>query len=348
MRRVTIQDLAKELNLSRNTVAKALANSETVAYETRRLVVDKACEMGYHKISQNVVKELQKAQPEEVKNILVLAMQDVSLFWNSIIAGVTEGLNRNNCRLRFAFISKEEEKRVQLPADYREDLDGIILTSVFSKEYLEAVLRKQVPVVCLDISEEEYEMNYPVDVVMSEGMRSVSKITEKLISQGLKKIGFIGDITYSKSLVERYMGYHTAMVRADLKMEKEFLAISHKPERYYVYQEVEDYINSLEQLPEAFVCANDAIAFLTIRALREKGLSVPQDIAVTGFDNQEDMVQMGEFLTTVKVINQKLGERLAKQMMFRLANPDQPSELIFVGTEVIFRTSSEFVANKSE
>lgn len=69
-------------------------------------------------------------------------------------------------------------------------------------------------------------------------------------------------------------------------------------------------------------------------------MSVPQDVAVTGYDNLEGVAQVEPFLTTVRVGNQRLGRRLVQQLMWRLQNPSFPKEVIFIGVEVIFRQSS--------
>ncbi|MDE7060594.1 MAG: substrate-binding domain-containing protein, partial [Lachnospiraceae bacterium] len=109
---------------------------------------------------------------------------------------------------------------------------------------------------------------------------------------------------------------------------------------YYAQEEIEAYINHLTRMPEAIVCANDVIAFLVVKALRARGLLVPEDVAVTGFDNQEELSRMDPFLTTVRVGNTRLGKRLACQLLFRLKNPELPQEVVTVDTKVVYRESS--------
>ena len=93
-------------------------------------------------------------------------------------------------------------------------------------------------------------------------------------------------------------------------------------------------------MPDAIVCANDVIAILLVRALRARGLLVADDVAVTGFDNQEELSRVEAFLTTVRVGNTRLGKRLACQLLFRLEHPELPNETVTVDTELIFRESS--------
>lgn len=349
MKKVTIQDVARELNLSRNTVARALNNSDTVAYETRYMVIEKACEMGYRKVSPSVLNQFRlHSSRAEAKAVLVLARREISVFWNSIIMGISDTVNQNGCRLRFDFVSEEEEHRLILPMDLREEIGGIILISVFSKEYLEEILKKNVPTVCLDFPEELNRAEYPVDIVLSEGMGSICTITKQLLSQGLRRIGFVGDTSYCRTIKDRYAGYMAALEEYGVRQEESLAAVRHVPGRYYTQEEVNGYLDSLKQFPEAIICANDVIAFLVVKALRARGVSVPEDVAVTGFDDQEGLSSVDAFLTTVRVENTKLGKRLAYQLLFRLQQPELAWETVTVNTEVVYRESSKKYGVHSE
>ena len=342
MKKVTIQDVARELNLSRNTVARALNISDTVAYETRYMLIEKACEMGYLKVSPSALNEFKlHANRSERKTVLVLARREISVFWNSIIMGISDMLNQNGCRLRFDFVSEEEERRLILPIDFSEETDGVILISVFSKEYLREILKRGLPTVCLDFSESVGKAEYPVDIVISEGTQSVRTITGHLISQGLTRIGFVGDISYCRSIHDRYTGYMEALGEHGIVPQADAVAVRHVPGRYYVEAEIQEYLDGIREMPEAIVCANDVIAMLVVKGLRARGLSVPGDVAVTGFDNQEELSRIDAFLTTVRVGNTRLGKRLACQLFFRLQHPELPRETVVVDTEVIFRDSSK-------
>lgn len=342
MKKVTIQDVARELNLSRNTVARALNNSDTVAYETRYMVIEKACEMGYLKVSPSALNEFKlHVGHSESKTVLVLARREISVFWNSIIMGISDMLNQNGYRLRFDFVSEEEERRLILPVDFSEEIDGLILISVFSREYFAEILKKELPTVCLDFPALINKADYPVDIVVSEGTESVRAITKQLVGQGLKRIGFVGDISYCRTIRDRYTGYMAALGEFGLVPSGDIVAIQHVPGRYYAEEEIGAYLDGIKEMPDAIVCANDVIAMHIVKGLRARGVSVPEDVAVTGFDNQEELAQVDAFLTTVRVGNTRLGKRLACQLFFRLQHPELPGEMVMVDTKVIYRDSSK-------
>lgn len=341
MKKVTIQDVAKELNLSRNTVAKALNNSDTVSYETRYVVIEKAYEMGYSKLSPVVLNEFKlRNKIDETKTIVVLTRREISVFWNSIIMGISDELNKYGCKLQFNFISEQDEKNFILPLDLQAEVSGIIILSVFSIEYIDQIMKQNIPVVFLDAPADVDSISGYGDIVICEGMNSIRRITADLITKGMRRIGFIGDITYCKTINDRYQGYIRALEDAGIVLDEGIVASYHAARKFYITEEVETALANFSYLPEAIVCANDDIALYVIRYLSSKGISVPNDVAVTGYDNVEGMSQAEPILTTVRVGNQRLGRRLVQQLMWRIQNPSFPKEVIYIGVEVIFRQSS--------
>lgn len=341
MKKITIQDVAKELKLSRNTVAKALNNSDTVAYETRYVVIKKAYEMGYCKLSPVVLNEFEiKDKLEKTKTVVVFARRELSTFWNRIIMGISDELNKNNCRLQFNFISEEDEANHVLPLDMKTDMSGIIILSVFNKSYLQLILKRDVPVIFLDGPSNVHDISSLGDVVIFEGYHSTKLITEHLIKQGMQRIGFIGDTSYCRTIADRYEGYMAALKEYGIVPEEQFVITGHVEYRYYRREEVIAAMEKLTGMPEAFVCANDDIAKDAILWLKGKGVSVPKDVAVTGFDDKEETSILTPSLTTAHIGNQRMGRRLVQILMWRIENMDLPKEVVTINTEVVFRESS--------
>lgn len=343
MKKVTIKEIANEMGLSRNTVAKALTNSDVVSYNTRRAVIEKANELGYQKLPANASRILNQVNAQVAKTILVLAYTDISVFWNEIILGISEELKNNGYKLRFNFISPEDEAAMLLPLDWEDEADGIILLSVFSENFIRKITEKKLPVVFLDCPSDSSIFTKYGDVLVCEGKDSVKKIVNHLIMQGIREFSFLGDITYCKSVRERYEGFMSALEQANIGVDSKMLITSHKEKRYYEGVEVEGALAALEKLPQAIVCANDDVAQFTIRYLQGRNIRVPEDVVVTGYDNLESMTHVEPFITTVNVENQLLGRRLVQRLMFRLKHPEFKPEVIHVGTDVIFRKSSKWL-----
>ena len=341
MKKVTIKEIANEMGLSRNTVAKALTNSEIVSYNTRRAVIEKATELGYHKMPASATRMLNQGNAQTAKTVLVLAYTEISVFRNEIILGISEELKNHGYKLRFNFISPEDEENLLLPVDWEDEAVGVIMLSVFSKPYIKKLMDYERPVVFLDCPTDSNEFTQYGDVLVCEGKDSTKKIVNHLILQNIKKFAYIGDITYCKSVRERYEGFISALEQANINVDNGMLITKHVKKRYYEGHEVDQAIDSLESMPEALVCANDDIAQFAIRKLKSKGLRIPEDIAIAGYDNLESLTHVEPFITTVNVENQLLGRRLVQQLIFRLKFPEFKHEVIHVGTDVIFRESSK-------
>jgi LacI family transcriptional regulator len=94
-----------------------------------------------------------------------------------------------------------------------------------------------------------------------------------------------------------------------------------------------------KDLPSALFCVNDFIAYGCIQALKDAGIRIPEDISIIGFDNLPSDDFMEPRLSSVKVSNYLIGRRAMHLLLDRIANPGRPSEKVFIGGELIVRTS---------
>lgn len=142
MKKVTIQDIAAEMGLSRNTVAKAL-NGGLVSPQTRHAVVQKAWQMGYTKLDENLVEEVKLTyRRANTGTILVLFNHMQSTFWTRALAGISNAVNDEGYRMQLHVVDEKDrdgEDTVRLIAD---DVKGIIFLSVFSAKFVRGIGRK--------------------------------------------------------------------------------------------------------------------------------------------------------------------------------------------------------------
>lgn len=343
MKRVTIQEIAGELGLSRNTVSKALSGSATVALETRLQVIKTAQAMGYplYRITMpdHAAPELMDAAQ---KNILVLSKRETSNFWNRIIMGISDILNARHVSLRLQVVNEDDEKNCVLPLGEQDQIDGIIVLSVFASNYIDKLMTFQIPTVFLDAPVHcELYLQYG-DVIMAEGYHSMRRLTDMLIKQGFDRFCFIGDITYCRSIADRFEGFRAALMEHGMNAEKQLLYTAHTENRYYDFGDVSRVIESFPYIPDVILCANDDIAKDVCSKLKSMGLHIPGNVSVTGFDNSEAAEILSPTLTTVAVHNQSMGRRLASQLLERMEHQGAPMELIYVSTDLLIRESSVY------
>lgn len=334
-------NIAEEMKLSRNTVSKALNDDNDVSDQTKERIIRTALKMGYKKLKPDIaVKYGEAPAPQKVKTILVLILSDASLFWTKIIEGVNGLLQSEGYYVSYYFIAAEEDFDVSARIPSTMDVAGLIVLSVFSDDFMRPFINMGVPSVYLDIAPSRDYGGVSGDIVLCEGVDAVSEITQGLINQGLRRIGFIGDTFYSRSIKDRFDGYMHALHANGVEPDRSIIFNGHVPYRYYNMREIEEAIASIRDIPDAMVCANDSIAMFLISILAAKGLSVPGDMAVTGYDNLEALNGGAPRLTTVLVEHEKLGQRIARQLLWRINNPSFPPEVIIVRGKAVKRESS--------
>lgn len=350
MKKVSISDIADELDISRNTVSKVMNNRGKVSDKTRKQIVDMAIKMGYEKLP----KELLPLSEDEnkPKSILVIATApDFSSFWGKIIKGISKQLVEDNYKCLYNFITFEEADNFQFPDIIdKEDISGLIVVNVYNNETIKVIKNSGIPTVYFDISLNYNAEDVKADIVLMEGRRSIYKITKDLISNGNKTIGFFGDTSYCKSIMERWQGFIAAHEEAKLPINYQYCFTYGKRGHFYFENEIEYAIaGALKKrtiLPDAIVCANDFIAYKLIRELKKYGYSVPKDIRVSGFDdmksfeNIEGIEEASEFLTTVSIDLEEIGVRLANQIDMRIKKPQRYFEEVKICGVVKLRQST--------
>lgn len=336
MGKITIQSIARELGLSRNTVSMALKGNELVTPRTRERILRYAEEIGY------ISSPAQNSRPVEEDvppyQVVILRTPDMAVYWDKVINGISEEACRNHCRPRVAVVTQEDEKAKRLPPGLDEGVQAVFCVKMMERDYIHRIKQMGIQVILFDdyVNAEEGKLG---DVVKPESFQPTVQLTRHLINQGMKRIGFLnqGSHTY-ETTYDRFQGYLFAMRQAGIEPDPDLV----KPDmdgEFYVAENFERIIDSYKALPEAVVCGNDETAKFLTQALRRKGIRVPEDVAVTGFDNDEEGM-LDPFFSTVNVDVKWLGKRMVQCFLWRMEHPDAPYEKIVVSGKVIIRKSS--------
>lgn len=342
-KKVTQQDIADALSISRNSVSKVLNNSGGVGEDTKKLVVNTAKKMGYKKIYKYQVEEQDSKRHTDGhdKSICIFTHEEAidNSFWAPLVKGIEGVLSRAGYSLMVSIVNSDEEGNCMPPKNFSDDkVSGIIMIGNYSSEYLKSVKALGITTVYIDTPAEINGSNLIGDTIMMNNTYSVYEITSHLIQAGHKKIGFIGAVDACRSFKERWMGYKMALENAGIRPETYINMSEHN---LYNYEEFKKKLDYIEKYPSAFICVNDRTAINLIRVLSEKSINVPHDIAVAGFDNINESKLMTPHLTTVHCYKEEMGERSGEEMIWRLKNPDAPYETVRVSTKVIYRDSTE-------
>lgn len=293
-KKVRLSDIAAKLNISTVTVSKALADKEGVGDELRQQIKDVAEQMGYQ-----VKKSGHTSTGRTVTgNIGILIPSrffspNVSFYWHIFNTLSTELLGRGYYSI-MELLSSDDEQAHALPRLLSDNkVDGLIILGQTSDAYLEELNKKYQNFILFDF----YSAKLQYDSVSNDNYFCSYLMTDYVISQGHKKIRFVGNFGATTSISDRFMGFQKAMLENQLNCQPDDI-INDRDENGTL---IKISLPPVKNMPTAFVCNSDETAANLILALEEKGYKVPQDISVTGFDNYLPQKQTEVELTTVYI-----------------------------------------------
>lgn len=332
MGKVTMQDLADAVKVSRITVWKALNNRPGVSEEMRLEIQRKAAELKYSPAAPAPV----KAAADRTFSIVV-SRPESSSFWMQIIHHIAKELAMHGINMMYTYMPTSYHEGYTLPSSLNaESVDGFIVLNVYNENLLRLLTAQPLPKVFLDTVPSMAPQDLNGDLVILEGRIRVCEITSKLLAAGRKRLGFIGDVNYAKTNFDRYQGFLDAHKAQHIAVDPGLCMTGPLGLRSH-YEEISRFLSGLTALPDAFVCPSDFIAHFIIRYLNESGRKPPEGFVLTGFDNNPEYANIAGQITTVNVETAMLGKSLARKLMFHADYPDAPYEVSYVATDILYR-----------
>lgn len=321
MKKVTIQDIAQKMQLSRNTVAKAL-NDGAVSYETKMSVLQTAQKMGYAKLTKEHLEQLRGVRTEkDGRAVLVLSGRSQEQFWNLILAGISDELNAKGYRMLLHIADEQKPDAGEIKAMLAPDVAGMIFLSVFPIAFVKEMSQTGLPIAFFDAPPYLDPYLEYGDVVYSEGWSAMEHMVQELIDRGYRRFGYIGYPDGTKSIHDRYDGYVHTLWKNGIEPEKRYCYTDKVEGDYYDYAVVERLVNEMESFPEVYVCANDAIAKSVASALYKRSPELEARLVLTGFDHTIEPGFFRQDIYSVDVNKEDLGRRLAKSVLDRIHEP---------------------------
>lgn len=338
MKKVTLQDIADELNISRVSVWKVFSGREGVSEELRNKIIAKAIELDYN-IPAGLHYSATDLPAQQITISVAVSRPETSVFWMNTIHEIAKEAAKSDVNVMYTYLPSEVDDSYVLPSVLTNGtVQGIIVLNVYNETLIHKLSQLPVAKVFMDTCTSIPFESLNGDLLLIEGKSCIAKITDHIISQGKTKIGFIGDINYAQTNFERYYGFKDSMRGHNLPINHSFCLTSPIGAETYK-EEIEAFLDHLKTMPEAFICVSDFVANILCQALSDRGYQVPQDILVSGFDGISDL-QYSVPLTTVSVNNHDFGVRLARQILYRIHYPQASRELTYICSDVLFRDST--------
>ena len=346
--RVTIQDIASELQLSRNTVSKAINNTGVLADATREKILRKAAEMGYKQFAYLPLFQEGAAKtaglsilPSDKREIAMLTTQFLSSshFSSMMLDRFQSEIDHLHSGMTIHRISPIELKEKKLPSSLDiQRTAGIICFEVFDYDYAQMLCDLDVPLLFVDTPVMEMRPPLKADRLYMENRTEIQNAVAHMVQRGKKRISFAGDKNHCQSFFERYMAYKDAVEYFGLTEGLSTCAMPSGQQDYPV--SLYETIRRFKTMPDAFVCANDFVAMDLVKALNELGYSVPDDIWVCGFDDSQEASYFAPRLTSIHIHEQIMGYTAANLLMTRIEEPSLNYRTVYTETNLILREST--------
>lgn len=341
-KRVTMQDIADACGLSRNTVSKVFNGRGAVPQATKDMILQKAQELGYGMPTTEVPKSV---KPPVVGKSIALLTRKIPVdyhFATYFFTLFTDQVCRAGYNLKMFEVSQEELQQQMLPPHFvLEETAGLIGIELFDRAYLDMMCSLGLPTVFIDAPAHSLIRLMNCDFVSMENMAGITALMNKVLENGAKTIGFIGDLEHCDSFYERWFAYKTAMNHAGLPINKDICILEPDSASYGDTDWLMEKLNRMPFIPDAFVCGNDFLALHLAAALRKRGISIPKDVMITGFDDIPQSAMMDPALTTVHIPSADIGRAAASVLLRRIENPDLPYSWTRIMTTPVWRESTE-------
>lgn len=342
-KRVTIQDIADRLGLSRNTVSKALNNVAGLSDSTRELILKTAMEMGYKQFAfMGAVQDLkpkdttaQAVGPNEIA-LLTTAFIDRSHFASLTLDALHFELSQRGYVLNTHRVNRDQLAAHELPITLRlENTAAILCIEMFDRNYCNFICSLGVPTLFFDGPARVHGFNLESDQILMDNTTGVMQLVDDMTQRGVKRIGFVGDWTHCQSFLERYLAFRNGMSFAGLPIDERY-CIKHNK-----VASIGSSIAALDELPELFICANDFVLIDALRSLRKLGFDVPRDIMLAGFDDSSESRSWMPPFTTIHIHTQAMAYNAMDLLMSRIQEPTLEYRRMYVQTDLIYRQSTE-------
>ncbi len=336
---ITIKEIAEIAGVSKATVSLALNNKGAVGEKTKQLVWDVANEHGYNKKNFAVK-----------KNLLFIKYigNGAAIEHNGdFVARIVDAIEFASRELEYNLTIKnidtgEFEKEIK--SMRFENFEGVILLATeLEASKGDLINQIPIPVIAVDNMFEDYD----VDSVVMDNYGGIFTAVKYLYDSGHEEIGYIDSLIRFPNFEQRTIGYERALKKLGLIYREDY--IKHvQPNLEGAYSDMIEEIKRNDTMPTAFVAANDTIAIGAMKALKEYGVEIPEDISVIGFDDIPFGRVLDKSLTTMHVDKDQLGEMAVKSLHHKINHFSHGYLKIISRTSLIVRESTCAPRKKKE
>ncbi len=332
-----IKDIANELAISPATVSLVLNNKPGISEETRQKILTLVEEKGY---TTNLLSKPAFKNNRDIRFVIYKKHGKVvseTPFFSELIEGIDKEAREEGYNLLVSYINELDNTKMDVLRILEETSpDGILLLATeMNGEDIEPFKQLFLPLVLLD---NNFEDERQLDIVIINNRQGTYEAVKYLVDLGHKEIGYLHSSVWINNFDERKLGFMNALNELGLKFNKHHV-VEIEPTMEGAYNDVLKYLDSIRSLPSAFFSDNDIIAFGAMKAMREKGINIPQDVSIIGFDDMPFCEMIDPPLTTLRVYKQRMGRIAMRRLIEKIENNPEEVIRVEVNTELVERKS---------
>jgi LacI family transcriptional regulator len=330
---LTLEDIAKQAGVSRSTVSRVVNDHPNVSEKVRKRVLDVIQNTGYHPNAAARTLASQRAWM-----IGLVLPHSVSFFFTDpyfprLTQGIAQACNQHDYTLGlFLAGTKADEEKIFPRVSRKGLLDGVIVQAGNRGDQLiERLANADIPMVVAGRPFQSIDVSY-IDI---DNVNAAYNAVSHLIRVGRQRIGTIAGPANSTVGIDRKEGYLKALIERGKQVDESLIIEGDFTEAggYYAMQQL------LGAKPDAIFAASDIMAIGAMRAVRECGLCVPEDIAFVGFDDLPLSAPMTPALTTIRQPVNQFGMKAVDILIDLIENGIHPARRIIMSTELVIRDS---------
>ena len=326
---ISMKNIARELNVSIVTVSKALNDKDGVSEELKKKIKDLADKMGYR--YNMMAKSMRDGLSYNIGVIIPEHfLGDEKSYYFSVFKHLSQIMERYQYCAILQVLNSVDEHNVVLPKFYYDKkVDGLIVLGQVNKAYIKALQNIEIPAVFLDF----YDESTNVDSITVDNYSGAYELTNYLIKNGHVSIAFVGDIYATSSIQDRFLGMCKSLLEHGIKLREDYVICDRDQDGKYIE------LKFPKDMPTAFVCNCDGIAYNLIIKLKEMGYSVPEDFSVVGFDNDIYATISEPQITTVEVDVQEMAGTAVKSILDKIKKENKSRGRSTIKGRIVYRDS---------
>jgi len=334
----TIKDIAQKAGVSISTVSYALNGIPKVHPETRDRILALAKELGYYPNTQ-------------ARNLKMGSTRRIGVFTNelggsclgAIMRGIQEALTGYDFDVLVATVNRNYKERAYSLLRERW-LDAAIMHNSADIDIDLLQTASQIcPLVLMDREPDDVKGIENICTLTIDNYHGAAELTRRLVKMGRKKFMFLGGVHESYDNQKRFEGFRDVLREAGIVFDPSWYFECNFYESVAFSKMTE--ILKAGMIPDALFCANDEMAIGALLALNEHGLRVPQDVSVTGFDDNEFARHSSPPLTTVSYDRVGMGSKAVHALM-KMLQGTSDNKSIIIPTTLVIRNSCGSISNK--